>query len=137
MGYRTHLQQIIASNQFDGTAPAGTATAANGKRTFAPEAAGGLFDLQLSEPAHLMGVQLYADGANDLDATAWTISKVTVEGDEFVLFEGTTEDEFITTASQRMVMLPGEKIKVVTAGATVAMRCAVSTDFDITGGTDG
>jgi len=137
MGYRTQMQQIIATNQFDGTAPAGSATAANGKRTFAAEAAGGLFDLQLSEPAHLMGVQLFALSTADLDGGTWEIRKVTAEGDEMVLFSGTTETQFVSQASQRIPMLPGEKIKVVTTGMSEAMGCMVMTDFDFTGGSDG
>ena len=67
----------------------------------------------------------------------WTISRVTAEGDEFVLFEGTTEDEFVSAAADRVLMLPGEKIKVVTTGMSVDMRCMVSTDFDFQGGSDG
>ncbi len=62
---------------------------------------------------------------------------MTAEDDEMVLFEGTTESEFATDASQRMLMLPGEKIKVVTTNMTTAMGCMVSTDFDLQGGSDG
>ncbi len=130
------MQQITAGNQFDGTAPSGSPSASNGKTVFPAGTAGGLFDLPPTDPGHLMGVALYADGTNDLDGGTWTISRVTAEGDEFVLFEGTTEHEFVSDASQRRLMLPGEKIKVVTTGMSVDMRCMVSTDFDISGGAD-
>ena len=136
MAYRTQMQQITAGNNFDGTAPAGTATSSSGKRVFPTGTAGGLFDLPPSDPGHLMGVALYGDGATDLDGGTWVVSRVTAEGDEFELFSGTTETEFVTDASQRTLMLPGEKIKVVTTGMSVDMRCMVSTDFDLSGGAD-
>lgn len=136
MAYRTQMQQITAGSQFDGTAPAGAVTIANGKRTYATDTAGGLFDIGPTDPGHLMGVALYGDAANDLDGGTWVISKVTAEGDVFELFSGTTETEFISDAAERVVMLPGEKIKVVTTSMSVAMRCMVSTDYDLPGGAD-
>lgn len=138
MAYRSVMQQITAGNNFDGTAPTGSPTSGNGKRTYAAEAAGGLFtDISPVDPGHVMGIALYANSTNDLDGGTWAISKVTAEGDEFVLFSGTTETEFYMQAKDRFVMLPGEQIKVVTTGMSNAMRCIVSTDFDLTGGSDG
>jgi hypothetical protein len=137
MAYRTVMQQITAGNNFDGTAPAGASTAANGKRTFAAEDAGGLFDPQLSEPAHLMGVAIFGLLTANLDGGTWTISKLTAEGDQIVLHSGTTETQFASDASERVVLLPGEFIQVVTTGMSVAMGCTVSTDFDFSGGSDG
>jgi len=139
MAYRTQMQQIAAGSQFDGTAPTGTKTSATGKVSFPEAATGGLFDIGPVDPGHVMGISLYAAGAGDLAGAAqtWTISKITAEGDEHKLFSGTTETEFVMHANQRFLMLPKEKIKVVTTGMTAAMRCSVSTDFDLTGGSDG
>lgn len=260
MAYRTIMQQVSAGNQFDGTAPTGAATSSNDKRVYPEETAGGLFDPQLSDPGHLMGVQVYGEGSTTLlgtkatgvltltgqpldtetvviegktytfqtaltdsdgnvligatasdsldnliaaitlgagagtlyatsttantfvtaaagagdtmDVTAllggtggnaidttetltngsWgaavlengaddgtiTVTKVTVEGDEYVLYASTAGDaQLITDAEQRTILLPGDKIKVVTANMTSAIRCMVSTDFDFTGGSDG
>jgi len=136
MAYRTQMQQITAGSQFNGAAPTTAVTSGNGKRTFATDTVGGLFALGPTEPGHVMGVALYADGANDLDGGTWVISKVTAEGDDFELFSGTTETEFASDASERVLMLPGESIKVVTTGMSVDMRCMVSTDFDLPGGAD-
>jgi len=137
MSYLTTMQQISAGNQFDGTAPTGSRTGANGKFTFPEEAAGGLFDVGPTEPGHLIGVQLYAAGAAALGASSWSVTKVTAEGDEVSLFSGTTETQFVSTSADRVPLLPGEKIKVVTAGATAALRCMVMVDYDLSGGTDG
>ena len=76
MGYRTQMQQISAGNNFDGTAPAGAMTAANGKRTYAEAAVGGLFDMGLKEAAHVMGVQLFGAGAVPLAGTVATVDVV-------------------------------------------------------------
>jgi len=259
MGYRTQMQQISAGSQFNGAAPVGAFVAANGKRTYPEGTVGGLFDMAISEPAHIMGVQLYgagttvlagtqavgvltltgqpldtetvtigttvytfqtsltdvdgnvligasasdsldnliaainlgagagtlyatattantdvtaAAGAGDtMDVTAiaggtvgnaidstetltngswgavvlengaddgiYTVSKLTVEGHEIDLFTGTGDALFVSNSGQRIPLLPGEKIQVVTSAMTGAMRCMVMTDIDQSGGSDG
>ncbi len=84
-----------------------------------------------------MGISLFGLLTAVLDGGTWTISRVTAEGDEFELFSGTTEEQFVSLAADRVLMLPGEKIKVVTTGMSVGMGCMVSTDFDFQGGSDG
>ena len=259
MGYRTQMQQIAAGSQFDGAAPVGNYTAANGKRSYPEGTVGGLFEMNITEPAHIMGVQLMGEGAGILAGTkavetltfggnagngetvtigtkvytfqttltnvdgnvfigatasdsldnliaainlgagagtlyatlmtantdvvaaagagdtmdvealvggtagnaiavatdvtlgAWvgtdlagglddgtiTVSKVTAEDDEVVVYTSTGDSVFITTPGQRVPLLPLEKIKVVTTGQTGAMRCMVMTDIDFSGGSDG
>jgi hypothetical protein len=137
MGYRTEMQSISAGNQFDGTAPSGTPTVDNDKKSYPEAAAGGLFDFGHSTPQHVVGIELYADGASDLDCSAWSVKKVTAEADEFVVFSGTTEEEFVMRRESRFLLRENEKIKVETTGASVAMHCMVSIDRDMDSGTHG
>ena len=72
-----------------------------------------------------------------MDDGTISIIRVTAEDDEMELFAATGGSEFVTDASQRTLMLPNEKIKVVTTNMVEAMSCMVSTDYDLPGGSDG
>jgi len=121
MNARTIQQAITATNQFDGTAPAGAVTRANDIEAYPAAAAGGLFDFALANPAELVQVQIVLGGQ-----TTWSLALVDVDATEVVLFSGTTEASFVTTAADRIILLEGQTLALVTTGATTAMRARIS-----------
>jgi hypothetical protein len=133
MGYRTQQQSITATNQFDGTAPTGTPTIQNDKKSYPAQATGGLFDFGITVPHHVVGIELYGLAGGGTET--WKIEKQTAEGDVFTIAEGTTQDQYVLLKKDRFLLREQEKIKVTTGNMTGAMSCMVSVDRDIEGGT--
>jgi len=121
MNVKTIQQQITAGNDFDGTAPAGTPTRDKDIEAYPPEAAGGLFDFLLKNPAEIASIELILVGQS-----SWSISKKDVDGAELVLWTGTTETSFITIDSDRMVITEEQLLLVRTTGATGALKARIS-----------
>lgn len=121
MSIRTIEQRVSAGNQFDGTAPTGDPVRGDDLEQYPEEAAGGLFDFGLENPAEINHIELKLGGQ-----TSWSISKRDKDDVDMVLWAGTTETAFATLAEDRMPILEGQKLVLVTTGATAAMKARVS-----------
>lgn len=121
MAIRTIEQRISAGNQFDGTAPSGDAVLGTDLEQYPEEAAGGLFDFGLDNPAEIHHIELKLGGQ-----TSWSLSKRDKDGVDVILWAGTTETAFVTLAEDRMPILEDQKLVLVTTGATAAMKARIS-----------
>lgn len=118
----TAQRQIVSiGNQFTGVAPGGAATTSSGMTTYAANASGGLFDLDLATPAQLVGFELIDGGQS-----SWTLRRVYADASVGpILYSGTTGDA-VTNAGQDDVWLtPGQKLKLETTGATTEISAAI------------
>ncbi len=120
MGSRSIQQQISAGHDFDGTTPGGTPTVSHGVQKYVVATAGGLFDFALDHPTEVLQISLVLGGQ-----TSWSISIHDDDGDDTLVFAGTTEAYFVSTAQDRFVLMPGQKLKLVTSGASTAMKCRI------------
>lgn len=121
---RTIQQAISAGNDFDGAAPGGALTTSpEGIESYAESDAGGLFEFGNQYPVEVVQIQIILGGQ-----LTWSISVVDDDDDEIVLWSGTTEADFHTTAADRIVLLPGQALKLVTSTASAAMKARVSVE---------
>lgn len=120
MGYRTIQQKIGATHQFDGTAPTGAVVRANDMESYAVQNAGGLFDFGLTQPVNIVQIFVKLGGQ-----TSWALSLVDADGDVFPLVDGTNEAIYASKPFD-LFMLTGDKLKLVTTGATTAMKARVT-----------
>lgn len=114
-------QSISAAGNFDGTLPPGTSAPSKDIIRFPPAATGGLFQFSLTRPHRLVAVELKL--ANQ---TSWTIHKRDSDGDEILLWSGTTEQQFVILTQDKVLVLEDELIVVRTVAATTAMKCRVA-----------
>lgn len=107
-------QTITAGNNFTGVAPTTTAALAGAVYTYPADSQGGLFSPGNNNTTlQIVGIEL------DLsDQTAWDVSLIDNDSNAFLLFSGTTEGEFVTTADTIVNLLPGETVQVTTTGAS-------------------
>jgi len=123
MGLFTIQQQITAGGNFDGSLPPGTPTAANDLLSFAPHTAGGLFDFDLANPAKIAYIEIAFGGQS-----SWSLSKLDVDGDELVLWAGTTDTSFVTLTSDSMYLFEKQLLLLRTVGAASAMKARISVE---------
>lgn len=120
MPARTVQQSISATDQFDGTAPTGTAVFGNDMEAFPEEDVGGLFDFANKDPIQILQIAIKFGGQ-----TSWSLVLVDIDAVEITIAAGTTETQLWDVTS-RFVILQGQKLKLVTASATTAMVARIS-----------
>lgn len=116
-------QRISAGGNFDGTSPPGTPIVDKDIKRFPAAATGGLFDFEITGPHTIMGIELHLG-----DQTSWTLHKKDSDGEELLIWSGTTEDDFVTLAEDRTLMYEGETLLLRTVGATVALKCRIAVE---------
>lgn len=116
-------QKISATDDFDETLPVGTPVFEKDIKRFPAAAAGGLFDFGLSQPHEVVAVELKLGGQS-----AWSIKKRDSDGEDFLLWSGTTETGFVKLSSERVLLTEDELILVSTTGATGALTCRVAVE---------
>jgi len=119
---RIFCQSITAGDDFDGTSPS-TTPVLNTKdieKNWPADDHGGLFNFNLRGPARLDQLELTLGGQS-----AWDVIKVDCDGDEYTLFSGTNQTEYITHEADRIILLEDETIKISTTGATAALKARI------------
>lgn len=131
------MQQIIATNNFDGTLPSAPPTYANDMFTYAAEAAGGLFDpwstgADISyrdcrnAPLRVIGIEINLSG----DQSTWKIEKTDAAANVTLLWDKYDDEYFFASIDEEIILLPGETIAVTTTGTpTNAMKATVHFDM--------
>ena len=121
MGYRVIQQEILAGNDFNGALPTTTPTRGHDfEKKFPADTVGGLFEFDLKDPEKISNIQLILGGQS-----AWTLSLVDDDGDELVIWKGTTETNFCTLESDRIPIIEKQTLKLVTTGATADLKARV------------
>lgn len=121
MGVFIIQQQISAGNDFDGTLPAGVPAYDKDIKRFPSGTAGGLFDFEITGPHEIFSIELILGGQS-----AWSISKEDSDGDEIVLWAGTSEASFVTLLEDRIQITEEETLLVRTTGASAALKCRIA-----------
>jgi hypothetical protein len=122
MAIRTIEQKITAAAQFTGAAPVGVAVKGDDLESYPAGAAGGLFDFANTDPIQVKQIAIKFGGQS-----SWALTLVDKDAVEVPLLAGTTETGLVTTTCNAYV-LQGQKLKLVTTGATAAMRARISVD---------
>jgi hypothetical protein len=118
MGLRTIEQRITATEDFTGVAPTGVFSQANGMERYAAldalaaNAVGGLFDFAHDHAIELKQVFVKLGGQTD-----WTLYLVDSDAVETPLATGTVET-YYQNRTLDLIMMPGDKLKLVTTAAT-------------------
>jgi len=127
MSARTIEQKIAAGSNFDGTAPTTTRVNEKDMERYPEDTVGGLFEFGLDRPTDLIQVMIKFGGQ-----ATWSLSLVDADDVEIVLASGTTEASFFSTTDvgplAGLLLLEGQRLKLVTAGASTAMVARVSVD---------
>jgi len=119
---------ITAGQQFTGAASGGAMTLADGVFKYATSAAGGLFDptaLALIEGQGSCSYEVLQVEVEFGGQSSWTLHLLDADDNAVLVLSGTTETDLLHSTSERLVLLPGEKLKLVTTGASAAMRATV------------
>jgi hypothetical protein len=106
-------QSVSSGSNFDGTAPAGSATDVEGVSTWTIGSAGGLFDFGQHGPVILDLIQLTLGGQ-----TTWTLTRYDRAGFACVLWSGATEPSWAALVGDGIYLAPGDTLKLVTTGTT-------------------
>ncbi len=122
MGLRTIEQKITAGADFDGTLPTGATTQGNDLESFTAQAAGGLFDFAQDKPITIQQIAIVFGGQS-----TWSLVLVDADATELPVDDGTTETEYLDWNIE-LVLLKGQKLKLVTTGASTAMRAHVTAE---------
>jgi hypothetical protein len=122
MGIRIIQQTITAGSNFDGLIP--TTTPIHGhdiEKEYPTDVHGGLFEFDLTQPAVVYAIEIKFGGQS-----AWAIHKKDHNGDEFLLYSGTTEAFLATLAKDRTLITEGQKLLLRTTGASTKMIARVA-----------
>lgn len=121
-------QHLLAGNNFSGVAPADgggsmTPTFGNDIYKFDSMTAGGLFEpdndmyeFERAEALYLVGAEMQLS-----NQSSWQIERTDVDGNDLVIYSGTTESSVYITEDVKIVLLWGTSLKLTTVGATGAM----------------
>lgn len=121
MSYRTIQHRISAGQQFTGTAAAGALSRTHGIEDYAAAAAGGLFDFGHSVATPVRYIAIKFGGQS-----AWTLKLVDADGVVLgTVLSGTNETTKYAQLTD-LVLMPGDKLKLETTGATTAMQARVT-----------
>lgn len=124
MGVAIIQQEITAGNDFDGTLPSTDPTQESDyQKKFPEDTAGGLFDFELDNPAEIFSIELQLGGQS-----SWQIVKRDIDGDDTVIWSGSTETSFITLASDRILITEGELLLLTTTGATAQLKAKIAVE---------
>lgn len=122
MGFRTIEHKITAGQQFTGAAPAGAHSVVDGVETFAASNAGGLFDFGQGSGGIEIKQVFIKLGAQ----ASWSLSVIDSDATATVVESGTNEATF-AKINWGLILFKGEKLKLVTVGASGAMKARVTT----------
>lgn len=112
-------QRITAGNDFDGLAPTTTPAYDGAKRLeqWPTDTQGGLIDFEQTEVVVVTGIDIKFGGQ-----TSWTLSRVFADATEAGWLFGTNESVLVVGGEDTHIrLLPGMKLKLVSAGASSAM----------------
>ena len=113
---------ISATDDFDGTVPSTTPTKSGNVLVYPVDNNGGLFDFEQNDDVlQCEGFEVTFGGQ-----ASWTFKKVYNDGtSKALILSGTTDTSYFLTAENFFRILPGEKLELITTGATTAMRARV------------
>lgn len=112
MGVLVFEQSVNTGNNFDGTTPPGSPVPGSDiVKKFPIADTGGLFDFGITNPHWVSSIQLILGGQS-----TWTLSIVDEDDDEVVIWTGATETSFVALESDRVLILEGQTLKLVTTG---------------------
>lgn len=115
MGVLVYEQSINSGQNFDGTLPSTTpAPGSDIVKKWPIDDTGGLFDFGLTSPHWISSIQLIMGGQD-----TWTLSIVDEDGAELLVWDGTTEASFIALETDRVLILEGQSIKLISLGTTI------------------
>lgn len=120
MGFRTIQHKILATNQFAGAAPGGALARENDMEAYAANAAGGLFDFANTDPVEPKFFAFHGGGQ-----ASWALVLVDADSLEYPLLSGTNETA-VFERLDHLVLLQGQKLKLTTVGATLAMTARIT-----------
>lgn len=123
--------KITAGGQFDGTTPAGEVTAANYTNKFPASAAGGLFWFENTKPivVHTARADFGSSIAHTLSVVNVDATGAPVAGEEIVILSATAQ--YMNLEDERVTLMPGQALKLVTTGGTQAMFATVAAMLEI------
>jgi hypothetical protein len=121
-------QVITAASQFNGAAPGSTAVAANGVWTYPTSTTGGLFDFGQEKALEVLGVMITFGGQS-----SWTLKHVCANGGKYLIRSGLADTDLYITADTKWKLMPGDKLELITTGATTAMKARVLARREDTG----
>jgi len=129
--YKGEIQSILAGSQFDGTQPTTDEDEEYGALQFLPGTAGGLFKLRARKDEDPQD-KLFARKTTSVklflaNQTSWNLY-ITDGTNDVLLLTGTTETDVVLT--DPIILMPYQSLKLVTAGASQAMRAEVTFDID-------
>lgn len=122
MSFRTIQQKIAALSQFNGAAPAAAAVQGNDMEAHPAGTVGGLFNFGNSDPVQVKQIFIKFGGQS-----SWSLALVDVDAVETTLLSGTNET-FLANLTLGLILLQGQKLKLVTSGATTAMTARITVD---------
>jgi len=121
-------QVITAGSQFTGAAPNTTATAVNGVWTYPTATAGGLFDFAQVTAIEVLGLMITFGGQS-----SWTLKHVCANTGKYLIRSGAGDTDLYITADTKWKLMPGDKLELITTGATTAMKARVLVRREDTG----
>jgi hypothetical protein len=116
-------QKISATDDFDGTLPPGTPVLSEDIKRFPIAATGGLFNFAISSPHIIRSCEINLGGQS-----AWSVSKKDSEGDEIIIWSGTSEATFFSSDSDRPLLYENETLLLRTTGATGVLKCRIAVE---------
>lgn len=127
--------QIAAGSDFDGTVPAaGSEDLKSGDLIYSPATAGGLFKCPTSrdDTTREINDPETSDRAREVKRisvtfggqTSWSLSIVNADDEEVLLLSGNIDSSLVIT--DIIMLSPGDKLKLVTTGASTAMIAIVT-----------
>lgn len=122
MSLRTIEQNILAGSQFTGAAPASVPILGNDLERYVPGVVGGLFTFNHDKPMRIEQISIKFGGQ-----ASWTLNLVDANAIETLLLSGTSEVSLVNSVL-RPWLLQGQRLKLVTVGATTAMMARISVD---------
>jgi len=120
MALRTIEQKITAGSQFTGAAPAGTVTRELDMERYPTGTVGGLIDFANPNPIQVKQIFIKLGGQS-----SWTLQMVDTDAVATTVLSGTTET-FVANTTLNLILLQGQKLKLVTVAATTAMVARVT-----------
>ena len=120
------VHEVPAGNQFTGEAPDGIERNRGYTKHWTTESAAGLMDPDPDRtfPIVVKRVDLKLDG----NTSAWSISidDANISNADVVVLSGTDDENIVL--NDPLILVPGQNIKILTAGATAALSASVTWD---------
>jgi len=120
MALRTIEHKITAGSQFTGAAPVGTVTRELDMERYPTGTAGGLIDFANPNPIQVKQIFIKLGGQS-----SWTLQMIDTDAVATTVLSGTTET-FVANTTLNLILLQGQKLKLVTVAASTAMVARVT-----------